>query len=119
MLSVLVAHVLVRTLRRDIATYQELSEDLDTGWKQVARDVYRPPALPGLFCAVIGSGVQFAVIILLLITCAVIGFITPEHRGALLSTLILLFVFTTVCAGFTASRLYKFLRGPNWASVTL
>ncbi len=85
----------------------------------MACDVYRPPAWPGLFCSVIGSGVQLAVVLFLLMWCAVIGYMTPESRGSLLSTLILLFVFTTVSARFTSSRLYKFFRGPNWVSVTL
>jgi transmembrane 9 superfamily protein 2/4 len=54
--------IMVRTLRRDIARYnQDEGPDEaveETGWKLVHGDVFRPPRYPRLFAAVIGSGIQ-------------------------------------------------------------
>jgi transmembrane 9 superfamily protein 2/4 len=56
--------ILIRTLRRDIARYNEGDpETLDdvmeeTGWKLVHGDVFRLPRYPRLFVAIVGSGVQ-------------------------------------------------------------
>lgn len=59
-----VTMILIRTLRRDIARYNEGDpETLDdvmeeTGWKLVHGDVFRLPRYPRLFVAIVGSGVQ-------------------------------------------------------------
>ena len=61
-LAGILAMIMVRTLRRDIARYNadegpdEAIEE--TGWKLVHGDVFRPPRYSRLFAAVIGSGIQ-------------------------------------------------------------
>ncbi len=61
-LSGIITMIIIRTLRRDIARYntdQDLEESIEeTGWKLVHGDIFRPPANPRLFSAVVGSGVQ-------------------------------------------------------------
>ena len=46
--------IIIRTLRRDIAQYNQEAEDVEdaleeTGWKLVHGDVFRPPKRVGLF----------------------------------------------------------------------
>ena len=48
LLSGVLTMILIRTLRRDIAQYNQDSEDMEdaleeTGWKLVHGDVFRPP----------------------------------------------------------------------------
>lgn len=55
--------IIIRTLRRDIARYNNLDESAEealeeTGWKLVHGDVFRPPRYRRLFASIIGSGVQ-------------------------------------------------------------
>lgn len=58
----LVALIIVRTLRKDIARYNAddaADEAMEqSGWKLVHGDIFRPPKYPRLFVATIGSGVQ-------------------------------------------------------------
>merc|ERR1719326_2866340 len=61
-LSGLVAMILLRTLHRDIAKYNELAtaEEVaeETGWKLVHGDVFRKPSFSKLLVACVGCGVQ-------------------------------------------------------------
>ena len=58
----IVSMILIRTLRRDIAKYNQEDEMDDTieesGWKLVHGDVFRPPRFRLLLTACVGSGVQ-------------------------------------------------------------
>ena len=55
--------IIVRTLRRDIAKYNQLDPEGDevleeTGWKLVHGDVFRPPQHQKLLASLIGAGIQ-------------------------------------------------------------
>ena len=55
--------IIVRTLRRDIAKYNQLDPEGDdileeTGWKLVHGDVFRPPQNPKLLASLVGAGIQ-------------------------------------------------------------
>ncbi|OON15166.1 endomembrane protein 70 [Opisthorchis viverrini] len=61
-LTTVIAMILVRTLRKDIAKYNrdDDAEDIleESGWKLVHGDVFRPPRHIRLLTALFGSGVQ-------------------------------------------------------------
>lgn len=61
-LTGMVALIMMRTLKKDIALYneEEMKDDQDdtTGWKLVHGDVFRTPKHSSLLCSIIGSGVQ-------------------------------------------------------------
>ncbi|KAL0341892.1 UNVERIFIED_CONTAM: Transmembrane 9 superfamily member 7 [Sesamum calycinum] len=61
-LSGMVAMIMMRTLYRDIANYNQLETQdeaqEETGWKLVHGDVFRPPLNSGLLCVYVGTGVQ-------------------------------------------------------------
>lgn len=50
---------------------------------------------------------------------AVLGFLSPANRGALMTALLLLFVLMGVMAGFVSARLYKAMAGADWRMTTL
>merc|ERR1711988_991259 len=74
-LTGIVSLILMRTLRKDYAKYARETGDLDdldqeldeSGWKQVHGDVFRPPEHLGLFCALVGTGSQLAVMVAIMI----------------------------------------------------
>ncbi|KAM7474601.1 hypothetical protein LguiB_021844 [Lonicera macranthoides] len=81
-LTGLVSMILMRTLRNDYAKYAREDDDLETlerdvseesGWKLVHGDVFRPPRNLVLLSAVVGMGAQLALLVLLVILCAIIG----------------------------------------------
>ncbi|VDO11164.1 unnamed protein product [Rodentolepis nana] len=112
-LTAVMAVVLLKTLRRDIASYnrEEDSEEIieESGWKLVHGDVFRPPRRSALLAAFVGSGVQ-----LLCMT-----FIVLSSRGALLSAVIFTYVFMGAVAGYFSGRIYKTMRGFYWKSTAL
>mmetsp|Transcript_17406 Transcript_17406/g.2873 ORF Transcript_17406/g.2873 Transcript_17406/m.2873 type:complete len:100 (+) Transcript_17406:1084-1383(+) len=45
---------------------------------------------------------------------ACLGFLSPAHRGGLLTTMLLLYAFMGVFAGYISARLYKLFGNTSW-----
>lgn len=123
-LSVMVAMILIRALRKDIASYNspETLEDNkeESGWKMVHGDVFRPPStLPMLLSVFIGTGVQLLFMSVTTLTFTLLGLLSPENRGSLTTALILLYVFMGSFAGYHSSSIYKMFRGTEWQRTTI
>merc|ERR1712038_1660125 len=95
-LTGMVAMILMRALHKDFRRYNaedpeaiELQQE-ETGWKLVHGDVFRKPANPSLFAAMVGTGVQVNAMCLLTLIFAALGFLSPANRGALMTTLLTL-----------------------------
>ena len=118
-LSVMVAHLFRRTVSKDITIYNETIDkdpEVDSGWKQLRGDVFRPPSHINTFSVMIGTGVQLILMTLFTVAFACVGFLNPEHRGSLLTIMIFMFAFMGLFAGYSSARLYKTLGGLNWKS---
>eukprot|EP01147_Barroeca_monosierra_P010171 gene10171-2333_t len=121
-LSGILAFIMLRTLRRDIAKYndEDKEEVLEqTGWKLVHGDVFRPPK-HGFWLAVFyGTGVELLCMTGMSIVLAMLGMLSPASRGSLITAAILLFVFFGVIGGYYGARLYKTLKGQDWKRAAL
>ena len=122
-LSGMVAMIMMRTLYRDIAKYNELETQdeaqEETGWKLVHGDVFRAPPHAGLLCVYVGSGVQLFAMTLVTMIFALLGFLSPANRGGLMTAMLLLWVFMGLFAGYSSARLYKMFKGSEWKKNTL
>ncbi|CAN6457122.1 unnamed protein product [Victoria cruziana] len=122
-LSGMVAMIMMRTLYKDIANYNQLETQdeaqEETGWKLVHGDVFRPPVNSGLLCVYVGTGVQFFGMTLVTMIFALLGFLSPSNRGGLMTAMVLLWVFMGLFAGYSSSRLYKMFKGTEWKKNTL
>lgn len=122
-LSGMVAMILLRTLYRDIAKYNEMASAEEaaeeTGWKLVHGDVFRKPRFSKLLAVSVGSGVQILGMVVVTLVFALLGFLSPANRGGLLQSMMLLFTFMGVWGGYTCARLYKVLHGDDWKMATL
>ena len=124
-LSGMVALVLLRTLRNDIARDDDIvsgeSDDIhdETLWKLVAADVFRPPRAMPLLAAYAGTGVQILGMAMCVLFFATLGFLSPASRGALVTAMMMCFVFLGVQGGFTAARLMKTVGPPSWLATVL
>ena len=81
-LTGLVAMILLRTLRNDYAKYTRDDDDIESlerdineesGWKLVHGDVFRPPPNLSLLAALLGTGVQLALLVLFVILVTIAG----------------------------------------------
>ncbi|KAL8160857.1 hypothetical protein V2J09_012346 [Rumex salicifolius] len=122
-LSGMVAMIMMRTLYRDIANYNQLETQdeaqEETGWKLVHGDVFRPPMNAGLLCVYTGTGVQAFGMTLVTMIFALLGFLSPSNRGGLMTAMVLLWVFMGLFAGYSSARLYKMFKGTEWKRNTL
>lgn len=107
-MSAIVAVILMRTVRRDLAKYEELliegqdSSKEESGWKLLAGDVFRAPSsLPDL-AVQLGSGTQIFATFLVTLVLAAAGFLSPASRGALLTSSIVLYLLLAISAGYIA-----------------
>ncbi|KAK9485947.1 hypothetical protein V1527DRAFT_465351 [Lipomyces starkeyi] len=121
-LTALVAIIMLRTLSRDIQSYnqeghgeddKELPEDIG-GWKLVHGDVFRPPVHKGVLASLIGTGVQMFVMAFSILFIAALGLLSPSYRGGFLSIALFLFAFAGVFSGYFSSQLYKSFKGEKW-----
>lgn len=123
-LTGMIAMIMLRTLHRDIAKYNEVqtTEEAqeESGWKLVHGDVFRPPQFsPMLFSVVVGTGVQVCSMATTTMIIALLGLLSPANRGSLLTTLLLLFVFMGSFAGYHSARTYKMFHGKDWKLNTI
>uniref|UniRef100_A0A4D5R996 Transmembrane 9 superfamily member n=2 Tax=Scolopendra TaxID=41364 RepID=A0A4D5R996_SCOVI len=122
-LSGMVAMIMLRTLHKDIARYNQTDSMEDAqeefGWKLVHGDVFRPPRKGMLLAVFLGSGVQVFVMTLITLVFACLGFLSPANRGALMTCAMVLFVCLGTPAGYVSSRIYKSFGGEKWKSIVL
>jgi transmembrane 9 superfamily member 2/4 len=51
--------------------------------------------------------------------CALLGLLSPQNKGGLLSALLLIFVFMGSVAGYWSARVYKLFHGKEWKRNTM
>ena len=114
-----VGMVLLRTLRKDIARYNQLDlteEDVqeDSGWKLIHGDVFRPPSNPMLLSIFLGTGIQLFFMTGLTIVFALLGFLSPSNRGSLGTVMIILYALLGFIGGYFSARMYNSWSGESW-----
>lgn len=124
----LVAMILLRTLRRDYARYTRHDDDDDdlerlerdmgeeTGWKLVHGDVFRPPMYLELFSALLGTGVQLALLVLTVIVVTIAGTLFVE-RGTIVTVFIVAYALTSFVGGYYSGGYYSRNGGTGWIQV--
>ncbi|OAD56403.1 Transmembrane 9 superfamily member 2 [Eufriesea mexicana] len=122
-LSGMVAMILLRTLHKDIARYNQIESGEDAheefGWKLVHGDVFRPPRKGMLLSVLLGSGVQVFYMTLVTLAFACLGFLSPANRGALMTCAMVSYVCLGATAGCVSARIYKSFGGEKWKSNVL
>lgn len=117
-LSGMVAMIILRTLHKDIARYNQIDSGEDVqeefGWKLVHGDVFRPPRKGMLLSVLLGSGVQVLCMTVVTLIFACFGFLSPANRGSLMTCALILYVFSGAAAGFVSARIYKSFGGEKW-----
>ncbi|XP_050379311.1 transmembrane 9 superfamily member 1 [Argentina anserina] len=121
-LTGLVSMILMRTLRNDYAKYAREDDDLETlerdvseesGWKLVHGDVFRPPRSLVILSAVVGTGAQLALLVLLVILLAIVGMLYVG-RGAIVTTFIVCYALTSFISGYVSGGMYSRHGGKHW-----
>eukprot|EP00574_Skeletonema_japonicum_P004351 CAMPEP_0201714290 /NCGR_PEP_ID=MMETSP0593-20130828/833_1 /ASSEMBLY_ACC=CAM_ASM_000672 /TAXON_ID=267983 /ORGANISM="Skeletonema japonicum, Strain CCMP2506" /LENGTH=750 /DNA_ID=CAMNT_0048203557 /DNA_START=81 /DNA_END=2333 /DNA_ORIENTATION=- len=119
-----VATIMIRTLKKDIAGYNEMQTieeaQEETGWKLVHGDVFRPPqSYPMLLCVLVGSGAQIGSAFFATLLASMLRMLNPIKKGQALTAMVLLYVFCGVVGGYVSARLYKFCDAKAWKRNTI
>jgi transmembrane 9 superfamily protein 3 len=128
-LTGLVAMILLRTLRRDYARYTRRDDDDDleslerdmneeTGWKLVHGDVFRPPPALELLAALVGTGVQMALLVGCVIGVTIAGALFAE-RGSIVTVFIVAYALTSFVGGYVSGGFYARNDGRAWIAAML
>uniref|UniRef100_A0A8D0AH75 Transmembrane 9 superfamily member n=1 Tax=Sander lucioperca TaxID=283035 RepID=A0A8D0AH75_SANLU len=117
-LSGMVAMIMLRTLHKDIARYNQVDQE-ESGWKQVHGDVFRPPRKGMLLSVFLGQGTQIFIMTFITLFLACLGFLSPANRGALMTCAVVLWVLLGTPAGYVSARLYKTFGGEKWKTNVL
>lgn len=130
-LTALVAVILVRALRADVARYNSSSSnsssaasaaaakalgspsrldfDLDgdfddeSGWKMLSGDVFRSPKKLPLLSALVGTGAQLCLLALLTSAAAALGSLFAE-RGSVTTVAVVFYALTSATGGFVSGE---------------
>mmetsp|Transcript_16421 Transcript_16421/g.29447 ORF Transcript_16421/g.29447 Transcript_16421/m.29447 type:complete len:770 (+) Transcript_16421:95-2404(+) len=114
-----IATIMIRTLRKDIAGYNELQTleeaQEETGWKLVHGDVFRPPQTsPMMLSVMVGTGAQIGLAFVFAMLLAIFKVTNSMKKGQVLTSIILLYVLCGAVAGYISARIYKFCQATNW-----
>ncbi|XP_066437908.1 transmembrane 9 superfamily member 2-like [Eleutherodactylus coqui] len=122
-LSGMVAMIMLRTLHKDIARYNQMDSSEDAqeefGWKLVHGDIFRPPKKGMLLSVFLGQGTQIFIMTFITLFLACLGFLSPANRGALMTCAVVLWVLLGTPAGYVSARMYKTFGGERWKSNVL
>ena len=117
LLTGFLATILMRVLKNDFNKYARDDEDPEedeSGWKYIHGDVFRFPEYSSTFCAIVGVGTQFLLLMSSIFMLSMIGIYYPYNRGALLTSCLVLYAATAGVAGYSSGVLYKQMGGSNW-----
>uniref|UniRef100_A0A8C9RIJ7 Transmembrane 9 superfamily member n=1 Tax=Scleropages formosus TaxID=113540 RepID=A0A8C9RIJ7_SCLFO len=125
-LSGMVAMIMLRTLHKDIARYNQVDQSYirlftqeESGWKQVHGDVFRPPRNGMVLSVFLGQGAQIFIMTFITLFLACLGFLSPANRGALMTCAVVLWVLLGTPAGYVSARMYKTFGGEKWKTNVL
>ena len=131
-----VALILARTLRADVARYLSAEEAADVealanlaatdegGWKQCHGDVWRPPVHMSLLAALVGAGCQLLAMAAAVLGTGIVAALHWYERGTLTGIILGSYALTSIVNGGVSAHVYKnyFPAGaptPGWASTAL
>lgn len=86
----------------------------DVAWKKLSGDVFRKPDLPMLFCVMIGTGVQCAFMIYIVLISIVIGLINPYLRYFDFIVAYILLTIGGLFNGYVTTSMMRFFGSNDW-----
>ena len=110
--------ILVKTVRKDLSDDVEVdggASKQDIGWKLVCGDVFRAPPNAEGFAIAVGTGIQILGVSLACIFLAMLGFLSPASRGALLSTALMFYLVMSYFSAYAAVRTWTIVTAGNAA----
>jgi len=112
--------IYLRTVRTEATRHGSEDDDMELerfvdelGWKKLHGDVFRQPYRLSMLCAFVGIGYQILAIVFAI---SIASFVYPfyQHVGSILTSSIILFLFTSFINGYKSNALYKIYGAIGW-----
>jgi transmembrane 9 superfamily protein 3 len=89
----------------------------DSGWKQIHGDVFRKPEQAELYAALVGTGTQLMLLVVLIILISWIGDLYLDN-GSTITVFIVAFALTSFISGYVSGGIYQSfyypVKSPGW-----
>ncbi|KAJ8566074.1 hypothetical protein K7X08_030551 [Anisodus acutangulus] len=95
----------------------EVQLEITNVWKKFVAEkkkIKNVPEVQSLLAAALGSGTQLFTLTIFIFVLALVSVFYPYNRGALFTTLVVIYALTSGIAGYTASSFYCQLEGTSW-----
>ncbi|XP_010271660.1 PREDICTED: transmembrane 9 superfamily member 5-like [Nelumbo nucifera] len=111
----MLATLLLQNLRDDIIKSSMVNEEgmKEVGWKYTHGDAFSNPPYTSLLCAVLGTGTQLLTLFFFVFLLVLLGVLYPYSHGTLYSSLVVIYAFTSMVGGYTASSFHVQLAGTS------
>ena len=96
---------------------QEQSGEADVTWRDLRMDVFRAPSRFPLLAQLVGCGAQLLVVAGKTCAFAVLGFLSPANGGALLTSMIISYVFAAFISGVVCGKILMMSSFPSHHSL--
>lgn len=117
MLTGFLATIMMRVLKNDFVKYErdvEADDDDESGWKNLAGDVFRFPPRVSLLCSILGVGAQLFALMVSFFLLGTGGLFYGGNAGHQHVAIIVLYALTAGVAGFVSAAAFKKFQGGNW-----
>ncbi|XP_057483220.1 transmembrane 9 superfamily member 5-like [Actinidia eriantha] len=106
----------MRHLKNDLKRLANGDEEEDkvVGWKYIHGDVFRCPPRMVLFSAILGTGTQLLTLVFFLFVLAFLGILYPYSRGALCTSLVVVYTLTSTISGYSTASFYNQFVETGW-----
>ncbi|KAL0232118.1 hypothetical protein PCE1_003114 [Barthelona sp. PCE] len=121
-LAALLGYLIYHSLRRDIKQFSTV--DLERsftmqGWKDLSRDIFRPPKYATFLSSVVGAGTQLLCTLLVFLAGAILGMFSPGFRLSAPVTFTVLYLPLAILGGYVGARVHKSFGKKDWLRSTM
>ncbi|XP_053555208.1 transmembrane 9 superfamily member 2 [Bombina bombina] len=122
-LSGMVAMIMLRTLHKDIARYNQIDSSEDAqeefGWKLVHGDIFRQPKKGMLLSVFLGQGTQIFIMTFITLCKLCLLFLLPVNRGSYMDSSAVVWVLMGNVKPTLAQNFHKAFGGEKWKTNVL
>ncbi|KAI3496041.1 hypothetical protein L1887_38391 [Cichorium endivia] len=118
--------IFLKRVKRDLNHHEDTQSQMNEEYSNsklvvLVPDVLRAPNNPALFCVMVGTGVQIIGTAVVTIAFSALGFTSPASRSALVTGMLISYIFLGILAGYIAVRMWRTIFSGdhnNWISIS-
>lgn len=94
-----------------------LEAPVESGWKLIHADVFRPPTRTGLLAVLVGNGSQVLGMGAGVLLVSNFGLLSPSRRGSMLTAVLVFTFMMAIASGFVCGTILNYFNQRDWRYV--